>query len=153
MARVDRASRLIHAPADAIYRAHLDPDALAAWRPPKGMTAEIYAFEPREGGVYRMVFIYLGEGQGKSSDKADVFEGRFVELIPDRRIVERVVFESADPRFAGAMTIATTLTPVADGTEVAVTAEDVPPGISPEGHQVGMDSSLSNLAAFVEARG
>lgn len=151
--RIDRASRVIRAPAHAIYQAFLTPEAIAAWRPPQGMTAEIHAFEPREGGLYRMAFVYQGEGQGKTSDKADVFEGRFVELVPDRRIVERVTFESADPRFAGAMTLTTTLTPVIDGTEVAVAAEDVPPGISPEDHRTGMDSSLANLAAFVEGRG
>ncbi len=153
MTRIDRASKVIRAPARAIYQAFLTPEAVAAWRPPEGMTAEIHAFEPREGGVYRMAFVYLGEGQGKTTAKADVFEGRFVELVPDRRIVERVMFESTDPRFAGAMTITTTLMPVMDGTEVSVAAEDVPPGISPEDHQAGMDSSLANLAAFVEARG
>lgn len=97
-----------------------------------------------------MAFIYLGEGRGKTTDKADVFDGRFVELIPNRRIVEQVEFNSADPRFAGVMTITTTLSPVADGTEVSVAATDVPPGISPEDHRMGMESSLANLAAFVE---
>ena len=150
MVRIDRASRTIRASPHAIYRAYLDAASIAAWRPPEGMAAEIYAFEPREGGVYRMAFVYLAEGQGKSSEKADVFEGRFIELVPDRRIVERVVFESDDPRFAGAMTITTTLTPDPGGTQVEVAATDVPPGISPEDHRVGMDSSLANLAAFVE---
>jgi uncharacterized protein YndB with AHSA1/START domain len=150
MARVDRASRQIKATPQAIYRAHLDPDAVAAWRPPEGMKAEIEAFEPREGGVYRMAFVYLGEGQGKSSEKADVFEGRFAELVQDRKIVEQVVFESEDPAFAGTMTITTTLTPTSNGTEVAVAASDVPTGISPEDHHEGMSSSLANLAAFVE---
>jgi uncharacterized protein YndB with AHSA1/START domain len=150
MPRVDSASRLIRATPQAIYRAHLDPAAIAAWRPPKGMAAEIYAFEGREGGAYRMAFVHLGEGQGKSSEKADIFEGRFAELFADRKIVEQVVFESEDPAFAGTMTITTTLTPVDGGTEVTVAATDVPPGISPEDHRLGMDSSLANLAAFVE---
>jgi uncharacterized protein YndB with AHSA1/START domain len=150
MARVDRASRLIKATPQAIYRAHLDPEAIATWRPPKGMTAEIHAFEPYEGGLYRMAFVYLGDGQGKTSEKADVFEGRFVELTPDQRIVERVAFESSDPRFAGTMTITTTLTPEGEATRVDVAISDVPPGITPQDHQAGMDSSLANLAAYVE---
>lgn len=150
MARIDKAARTIRASPRAIYRAYLDAASIAAWRPPAGMTAEIYAFEPREGGVYRMAFVYLGESRGKSSEKADVFEGRFVELVADRKIVERVVFEGDDPRFAGAMTITTTLTPADGGTQVTVAATDVPPGIRPEDHQAGMDSSLANLAAFVE---
>ena len=64
--------------------------------------------------------------------------------------MERVVFESDDPQFAGAMTITTTLTPAPGGTAVVVAAQDVPAGITPEDHQAGMDSSLANLAAFVE---
>lgn len=153
MARIDKASRIIRASPHAIYRAYLDAASIAAWRPPEGMTAEIYAFDPREGGIYRMAFVYAGEGQGKSSEKADVFEGRFVELIADRKIVEQIVFESDDPRFSGAMTITTTLTRVPGGTEVVVAAQDVPAGITPEDHQAGMDSSLANLAAFVERGG
>jgi uncharacterized protein YndB with AHSA1/START domain len=150
MARIDRASRTIKATPHAIYGAHIDATSVAAWRPPEGMEAEVHAFDAREGGGYRMAFVHLGEGQGKTTEKADVFEGRFVELVPDRRIVEQVVFESEDPRFAGVMTITTVLTPVADGTEVAIAAENVPSGISAEDHQLGMDSSLANLAAFVE---
>jgi len=150
MGRVDSASRMIRATPQAIYRAHLDPVAVAAWRPPTGMRAEIYAFDPREGGGYRMAFVYLGEGQGKSTDKADVFEGRFVELVPDRKLVEQAVFESRDPRFSGVMTITTVLTPAGDMTEVAVAATDVPSGIDPGDHQLGIASSLANLAAFVE---
>jgi uncharacterized protein YndB with AHSA1/START domain len=150
MARIDRASRTIRASARAIYRAHLDPDALAAWRAPSGMRAEVYSFEAREGGGYRMALVHVGEGQGKSTEKADVFEGRFVELVPDRRIVERVTFETDDPAFRGAMTIATTLTPIEAGTRIDVAISDVPPGVTSEDHQSGMDSSLANLAAFVE---
>lgn len=150
MARVDRASRLIRATPQAIYRAYLDADAVAAWRPPQGMKAAIYAFEPHKGGIYRMAFIYLGEGQGKSAAKADVFEGRFIDLVPDRLIVEQVVFESEAAAFAGTMTVTTILTPVHGGTEVAVAASDVPSGVSAEDHHEGMSSSLANLAAFVE---
>lgn len=152
MARIDRASRIIKASPHAIYQAFLTPEAIAAWRPPKGMRAHIETFDPREGGLYRMAFVYLGEGQGKTSEKADVFEGRFVELTRDRRIVERIEFQSDDPRFAGAMTITTTLAPAPGGTEVAVAAANVPPGISVQDHQAGMASSLENLAAFI-ARG
>lgn len=151
--RIDRASRVIKASPDAVYRAFLDPDAVAAWRPPQGMAAEIYAFDPREGGGYRMAFVYLAEGQGKTTDQADVFEGRFSELVPGRRIVERVTFESADAAFAGAMTLTTSFIPVDGGTRVDVSIRDVPSGITPEDHQAGMDSSLANLAQFVEGAG
>ena len=150
MARIDRASRWIKASSQAAYRAHLDAEAIAAWRPPQGMAAEIYAFDAREGGGYRMAFIYVGEGHGKTTDKADVFEGRFLELLPDARIVEQVSFDSDDAAFDGAMTITTTFTAKEGGVRVDVAISDVPQGISPQDHQAGMDSSLANLAAFLE---
>lgn len=150
--RTDTGSRLIKASAETIYRALVDPEAVASWRPPQGMRAEILAFEPREGGTFRMAFIYEDAGShGKTSDNADVFEGRFVELVPDRRVVEVVEFESDDPAFAGAMRIVTTLEPVAGDTRVTVSCEDVPPGISEDDHREGIASSLANLAAFAES--
>ena len=150
--RTDTGSRLIKASAETIYRALVDPEAVASWRPPQGMRAEILAFEPREGGTFRMAFIYEDAGShGKTSDNADVFEGRFVELVPDRRVVEVVEFESDDPAFAGAMRIVTTLERVAGGTRVTVSCEDVPPGISEDDHREGIASSLANLAAFTES--
>lgn len=151
--RMDCATKIIRAPPQSIYRAFLDPRAVAAWRPPRGMTARIESFEPRPGGIYRMAFIYTEpspEVRGKTSAHADVVQGQFVELVPNQRIVERVEFESDDPAFSGAMTITTTLTPVPGGTEVRFTCENVPPGIRPEHHERGMASTLENLAAFTE---
>ncbi|MBC7833203.1 MAG: SRPBCC domain-containing protein, partial [Hyphomicrobium sp.] len=87
---------------------------------------------------------------GKTSANADVFEGQFVELVPDARIVERIEFQSDDPAFAGAMTITTTLVAVTDGTRVDIVCGNVPEGISAADHQAGMASTLANLAAYTE---
>ncbi len=152
--RTDTGSRIIQASPATVYRALVDPQAVASWRPPKGMRAEILAFDASEGGIFRMAFIYEdGGSHGKTTDSADVFEGRFVELVPDRRVVEAVEFESDDPAFTGAMRIVTRLEPVAGGTRVTVSCEDVPPGIGDDDHREGIPSSLANLAAFTETRG
>jgi uncharacterized protein YndB with AHSA1/START domain len=150
--RTHIASRVILASTRAIFRAFLDAEAVSSWRPPKGMTAEIFAFDPRVGGGYRMAFIYpeTEHGRGKSRPDADIFEGRFIELLPDAQIVEAVSFETADPAFAGTMTVTTTLTPVAGGTKVAFRAENVPAGISEADHRAGMESTLKNLANLLE---
>lgn len=150
--RTDSAFRIIAAPARRIYRAHLDPEAVASWRPPEGMTAKIHAFDPREGGGYRMSFRYRDKthSAGKTSEDTDVFEGRFLELVPDEKIVESVVFESDDPAFAGAMRITTTFSAVSVGTKVTIVCEDVPLGIGEGDHQAGMASTLKNLAEFTE---
>lgn len=151
--RTDSGSRLIKADPSTIYRALTTPEGLAAWRAPKGMTGEVYQFEARAGGMYRMALRYEKPGKnirGKTSADADVFEGRFLELVPDQRVVEVVEFDSGDPAFAGAMTITTSLTPVEGGTTVTIVIENVPEGISAEDHQAGIASSLENLAAYTE---
>ena len=150
--RVDRASRLLNASPQAIYRAFVDQQALAAWLPPEGMRGEILAFEPREGGAFEMALTYkeAGQGHGKTSENAEMVKGRFGEMVPERRIVWLVQFESDDPKFAGTMRMTWEFLPVAGGTEVTIRAEDVPVGISPEDHDEGLRSSLNGLARAVE---
>ncbi|WP_454885410.1 SRPBCC domain-containing protein [Sphingomonas oryzagri] len=146
------ASRTILAAPRAIFRVLLDGEAMANWRPPAGMTARIEHFDPRPDGRYRMVLIYPDDGtaRGKSSAREDVVDGRFIDIFPDERLVEEVQFDSDDPRFQGPMTITTTLLPVRDGTRVTITATNVPAGISEADHRTGMESTLKNLANFVE---
>ena len=150
--RIDSASRVIGASPQVLYRAFLDPASLVSWLPPSGMKAEIQRFEPREGGTYRMVLTYEGAEHtpGKSSEHSDVVEGRFVELVPNVRVVQEIDFESNDPAFAGPMRMTWSLAPVPAGTEVAISCENVPDGIAKEDHAVGLKSSLDNLATFVE---
>jgi uncharacterized protein YndB with AHSA1/START domain len=151
-ARKHSASRIILASRHVIFRAFVDPEAVAKWRPPGGMTARVLEFDPRVGGGYRVTLTYddASDHPGKSTADSDVIRGRFEELLPDERIVETVVFESHDPRFAGEMTITTTLSPVTGGTKVSFVAENVPPGISEADHKAGMAASLKNLADLVE---
>jgi uncharacterized protein YndB with AHSA1/START domain len=149
--RSDGGSWLVKAPPAAIYRVLLDPEAVVAWRPPKGMKAEVRCFEPRVSGKFRMSFIYLDRTiSGKTLENADVFEGRFLDLTPNRRVVERIEFESLDPAFAGSMTVTTTLDAAAGGTRVTILCENVPSGISRADHEAGIASTLTNLVAFVE---
>ena len=147
------ASKVIKVWPGTIYQAFLEPEAVAAWRPPAGMTAHVYAFDPREGSTFRMAFGYADTDHsvpGKTSEHADVSHGRFLELVPDKRIVELVEFESDDPAFSGATTIITTFAAVPGGTKVTIRCENVPSGIRQSDHQTGMTSTLNNLAAFTE---
>jgi len=149
--RTDRAERPVAAPPARLYAALLDPDALASWLPPDGMSGRVEWFDPHPGGGYRMVLSFPpGTAAGKSGADEDVVEVRFVELVADQRIVQAVDFVAEDPAFAGTMTMTWTLTPVASGTQVEVRADDVPPGITAEDHLTGMESSLAHLAAYVE---
>jgi uncharacterized protein YndB with AHSA1/START domain len=153
--RIDSASRVIKASLRTIYQAHIDPDALVSWLPPSGMRARIDGYNPREGGTYRMVLTYdqpNHSAPGKTSEHSDVVRGRFLELVPNERIVQLVEFESEDPAFAGEMKIAWTLTAVPEGTNVTIRCENVPAGIRHEDHEAGLRSTLDNLAAFAEGR-
>ena len=152
--RTDSASRVIAASSHTIFRAFVDPDAWLRWLPPEGMTGRIYEFDARPGGPYRMALTYRGKDHpnaGKTSDDTDVVQGRFIELIPNERIVQLVTFESDDPRFAGEMRMTWRLAPMAGGTEVSIICENVPDGIRKEDHDAGLRSTLENLAKFAES--
>ncbi|MEX0731749.1 MAG: SRPBCC domain-containing protein [Aquisalimonadaceae bacterium] len=150
--RVDSASRLIQASTASIYRAFSEPGAMERWLPPSNMTGKMLHFDFRDGGSYRMRLTYKEpqHGQGKTSDDSDEVEVRLTELRDEQRIEQEVTFESGDPAFCGIMRMIWTFQSEGDGTLVTVRAEDVPEGIRPEDHQAGLDSSLENLAGFVE---
>lgn len=146
-----KVSRIIKASRKDIYRAFIDPTVLAKWRAPDGMTARVHEFDAQPGGRYRMSLTYTdGSGRGKTSSDTDTFEGRFVDLVPDEKIVEAVDFESDDPGFAGTMTMTTLLAEAVGGTEVTVLSENLPAGIRPEDNELGCRMSLRNLARLVE---
>lgn len=151
--RTDTASRRIAASPDALYAAFIDPATLIAWLPPDGMDGRVLEFEPWEGGRYRIELTYASAappgGTGKSTAQSDITAGRFLELIPGRRVVQSADFDSADPAFAGEMIITWTFEPVGDSATVTVTAEKVPIGIGEEDHAAGLRSSLDNLARVV----
>ena len=152
MPRTDRASRVIAAAPERVYAALVDPEALVAWLPPAGISARFERFDLRPGGSYRMVLTYADASgsPGKASADSDVVEARFVDVVPEVRVVQAVDFVSDDPSFAGTMTMTWGVTAVDGGTRVDITADDVPDGISAEDHAAGMDSSLTNLAAHLE---
>jgi uncharacterized protein YndB with AHSA1/START domain len=146
-------SMIIRAPRAVVYRACLDPDALAQWRVPDNMSGHVQVFDAREGGAFRMSLTYRNPEQspgGKTSDHTDTFQGRFLELVPDETIVEVIAFETPDPRFAGEMTITTRLTDAAEGTNVTVLCRDLPPGIRPEDNELGTHQALQKLATLIE---
>ncbi len=152
MPRTDRASRVIAAPPDRVYAAFVDPEALAAWLPPDGMSARIERFDLRPGGSYRMVLTYAdaSASQGKASADSDIVEARFVDIVPGVRVVQAVDFVSDDPLHAGTMTMTWEVTADDGGARVDITADDVPDGITAKAHAAGLASSLRNLAHYLE---
>ncbi|MEU4366702.1 SRPBCC family protein [Micromonospora chersina] len=144
-------SRLVKAPRSAVYRALLDPAAVAKWRVPTGMSGHVHEFDAREGGSLRVSLTYEApDNTGKSTAHTDTYHGRFVKLVPDRQVVEVVEFETDDPALGGAMTMTTTLADVDGGTEVVVVHDGIPDAIPAEDNETGTRMALANLARLVE---
>lgn len=152
MPRSDTASRTISAPPNEIFSALVDADALTIWLPPTGMTGSFEHFDPRPGGTYRLILSHEddSDSRGKTSGQSDVVEARFVDIVPGVRVVQAIDFVSDDPAYSGTMTMTWELVPEADGTLVEIRADDVPAGISAEDHATGLNSSLANLAEYLE---
>jgi len=135
-----------------VYDALVDARAVATWMVPTGMTSHVHAFEGREGGTFRISLTYdAPTGVGKTAAHTDTYHGRFVELVPNERIVEVVEFETADPALRGEMTITITLADSDGGTVVHGVHDGLPPGVPVADNEAGWRSSLAKLAALVEA--
>ncbi len=142
----------VDAPPDAVYAALLDPDAVALWRVPDGMSSEVHEFEPWEGGSFRVSLTYDGpDAVGKSSAHTDTYRGRFVRLVPGELVVEALEFENAAPELAGTMTMTTTLRAAAGGTDVELLHEGVPDAVPASDNETGTRMALTKLARLVES--
>ncbi len=141
----------INAPRAVVYRALLDADAVATWMVPTGMTSHVHAFDPHEGGAFRISLTYdAPTGTGKTTAHTDTYHGHFVKLVPNEQVVEVVEFETTDPALQGEMTITITLADADGGTEVIATHDRLPPGLSIADNETGWRMSLVKLAALVE---
>ena len=146
-----RVRRHLNAPRSRVYRALLDAGSIERWKAPTGMRVHVHHFDGREGGTFRISLTYdQASGVGKTSERTDTYRGRFVELVPNVRVVEVDEFETDDPAFGGEMTITFTLTEVDGGTVLDAVHEGVPPGVSASDNEAGWRSALRRLAALVE---
>ena len=138
-----RLHRVLRAPAERIYRAFLDPDAMAKWLPPNGFTGKVHHVDARVGGTFKMSFTSFATGHGHS------FGGEYLELVPGLRIVHTDRFDN--PNLPGVIHTTISLAGVSCGTELTVVQEGVPGVIPPESCYLGWQQSLALLAALVEA--
>lgn len=148
-----RVEQHVRAPRSEVYRALLDADAVGRWRVPDGMTSTVHEFAPHEGGSFRVSLTYDAPDQaGKSSAHTDTYHGRFVELIPDSRVVEELEFETPDPALAGTIKMTTTLSDAPGGTTVTMEHEGMPDAVPADENELGTRMALARLARLVESR-
>jgi len=142
MSNTIRIQRVFTAPPERVYRAFLEPDAIVKWNAPYGFTARIDHLDPSPGGGYRMSFINFGTGTAHS------FEGKYLELVPNERIVSTDTFD--DPNLPGQMKMTMTFKAVSCGTELNIIQEGLPDVIPPDQCHLGWQESLDLLAKLVD---
>jgi uncharacterized protein YndB with AHSA1/START domain len=136
-------NRVLRTTPERLYRAFIDPDAMAKWLPPNGFTGHVSQMDAKVGGSYKMSFTNFSGGGSHS------FGGKYLELVPNQRIRYTDVFD--DPNLPGQMLTTVTLTKVSVGTELNVTQENLPDAIPPDACHLGWQESLTLLGQLVEA--
>jgi uncharacterized protein YndB with AHSA1/START domain len=137
-----RLHRVFRAPPDRIYRAFIDPDAMAKWLPPNGFTGNVHAIDAKVGGSYKMSFTNFNTRQAHS------FGGRYLEMVPGERLRYTGVFD--DPNLKGEMITTVMLQKVPGGTEFDIIQEGIPEMIPTSMCYLGWQESLMLLAKLVE---
>ena len=137
-----RLHRVLRTTPEKLYKAFLEPDALAKWLPPNGFTCKVHHMEAKVGGTYKMSFTNFTTGQAHS------FGGKYIELTPNQRI--RYTDKFDDPNLPGEMTATIDLKKVLCGTELTIVQEGVPAAIPTEMCYLGWQESLILLAKLVE---
>lgn len=137
-----RLHRVLRAPAERVFRAFTDADAMAKWLPPEGFTARVDHLDPRVGGTFRMAFTNFTTGNGHS------FGGEYLEIETNRKL--RYTDKFDDPGLPGEMITTVTLVPVSCGTSLDIVQEGIPAMIPEEMCYLGWQESLVQLARLVE---
>lgn len=137
-----RLHRVLRATPDKVYRAFLEPDAMAKWLPPYGFTCTVHQMDAKAGGAFRMSFRNFGTGNGHS------FGGVYRELVPNEKI--RYTDKFDDPNMPGEMETTVTLAKVMVGTGISIVQTGIPAMIPTEMCYLGWQESLAQLATLVE---
>lgn len=137
-----RLHRVIAAKPEKVYRAFLEPDAVASWLPPYGYLCTVHELDAKVGGMHRMSFRNFTTGNSHS------FGGEYKELVPGERLVYTDRFD--DPNLPGEMKVTVVLKAVSVGTEMSVVQDGVPEVIPVEACYLGWQDSLQKLAKLVE---
>ena len=137
-----RLHRVLKAPPERVYRAFLDPDAMAKWLPPHGFTGKVHTQDARVGGGYQMSFTNFSTGSSHS------FGGRYIEMVENARLRYTDAFENPD--LPGEMDVLIEFRPVIAGTELTIVQAGIPAAIPVAFCYLGWQESLAMLALLVE---
>lgn len=134
--------RVLKASPEKVYRAFIQPAAIAAWLPPYGFLCTVHEMDVKEDGRFRMSFQNFSTGNSHS------FGGKYVELKAAEFLKYTDQFD--DPNLPGEMTTTVWLKKVSVGTEIKILQENIPSLIPAEMCYLGWQESLEKLARLVE---
>jgi uncharacterized protein YndB with AHSA1/START domain len=137
-----RLHRVLATKPEKVYRAFLDPDALARWMPPNGFTGRVHHLDGNVGGSFKMSFTNFSTGVAMS------FGGEYLELRPNERL--RYTDQFDDPNLPGLIEVTVELKAVSVGTELTIVQSGLPDVIPLAACYLGWQESLQNLARLVE---
>ncbi|MDX2018780.1 MAG: SRPBCC family protein [Deltaproteobacteria bacterium] len=136
-----RLHRVFATKPEKIFRAFVEPDAIASWLPPYGFLCTVHSMDAKVGGGYKMSFRNFTTG------KEDSFGGKYLEISPGQRLVYTDAFD--DPNLPGEMRTTVTFKAVSVGTEVNIEQQGIPDAIPAEGCYLGWQDSLKKLENLV----
>ena len=137
-----RLHRVLATKPEKVYRAFIEPDAMAKWLPPNGFVCTVHHHEAQVGGTYKASFRNFTTGHSHS------FGGTYVEAVPGQKLVYTDKFD--DPNLPGEMKCSITFKEVSCGTEITIEQANLPDIIPPEQCYLGWQESLRKLAKLVE---
>jgi uncharacterized protein YndB with AHSA1/START domain len=125
----------INASPETVYRMLTDPAEYVRW---KGRIAELAA---KPGGIFRVEF----------ADPANIAAGRYVEVVPNRRVVFTWGWEGNPMIPPGSSTVEIDLEPLGDGTRLRLLHRGLP-NEAMQSHADGWDFFLGRLTDVAEGR-
>jgi len=137
-----RLHRVLRAAPDKVYRAFVEPVAMAKWIPPYGFSCTVHHMDVRVGGTFRMTFHNFSTGG------ADSFGGDYLEVVPGERLHYTDRFDN--PQLPGTLQVLVTFKAVVCGTDLEITQSGIPEAIPLEMCYLGWQESLAQLATLVE---
>ncbi len=135
------------APQD-VYRAWTDPVMVRKWFGHKPNTLHSASIDLQVGGVWRFI-------ETRDDEKTIGFEGRYLKIEPDRRLVftwSRVIAHTSGKRDATPESqVEIVLTPRGAGTDISVTHSAIGDMQTRESFSGGWQRGLSSLGDALEA--
>ena len=139
-------TRTFDAPRELVFRMWIEPEHLARWGGPRGLTFTIMKMDVRSGGAYRFNM--------KEVNGADHWsQGIYREIVPPERLVFTTEWTDAEGNPTSPHTLLTlTFEEYEDKTKLTLHQTGFESVSSRDSHRQGYLSTLERLEAYLAAR-